>query len=142
MELKDLARRLPDAIGEIFAPLLPPVVWCGNGRPPKSTKDCLPGLLFVLVAGIAWERLPPCWPAYKTSQRRRTRWRQLAVFRTAWGQLAQQYEQLQGIHWDQMRLDGAKKPSKKGVKRQGLRQLIAPSVGQPCTWRATPAPCP
>jgi transposase len=133
MELQDIARRLPDDIWEIFAPLLPPGVWCGNGRPPKSNKDCLHGLLFVLVSGIAWEMLPPCWPSSKTIQRRLTRWLQRDVFRTAWGQLAQQYEPLQGINWAQSLLDGSKKPSKKGGKRPGLRQWIAPSVGQPCT---------
>jgi transposase len=133
MELKDIARRLPDDIWEIFEPLLPQVVWCGNGRPPKSNKACLHGLLFVLVSGIAGEMLPPCGPSYKTIQRRRTRWLQLDVFRTAWGQLAQQYEQLQGINWDQLLLAGSKKPAKKGGKRRGLRRLIAPSVAQPCT---------
>ena len=133
MELKDIARRLPDDIWEIFEPLLPPVVWCGNGRPPKSNKDCLHGLPYVLVSGIAWEMLPPCWPSYKTIQRRLNRWLQGDVFRTAWGQLAQQYEQLRGITWDQMLLDGSKKPAKKGVKRRGLRRWIAPSVAQPCT---------
>ena len=40
MELKDIARRLPDDLWEIFEPLLPPVVWCGNGRPPKSNTVC------------------------------------------------------------------------------------------------------
>ena len=36
MELKDVAKRLPEDIWEVFEPLLPPVVWCGNGRPPKD----------------------------------------------------------------------------------------------------------
>jgi transposase len=76
MELKDIARCLPDDIGEIFEPLLPPVVWCGNGRPPASNKDCLHGMLYVLVSGSAWERLPLCWPSSKTSQCRLTRWLQ------------------------------------------------------------------
>ena len=142
MELKDIARRLPDDLWEIFEPLLPPVVWCGNGRPPKSHKVYLHGLLFVLVSGISWEMLPPCWPSSKTIQRRLTRWLHLEVFRTAWGQLAQQYQQLQDINWDQRLLDGSKKPAKKwGGKRPGLRRLIAPSVALPCTLRATHAPC-
>src|SRR5262249_29675063 len=114
MELKDIARRLPDELWEIFAPLSPPVVWCGNGRPPKSNKACLHGLLFVLVSGIAWELPPRGGPFYKPIQHRLKRWLQLDVFRTAWGQLAQQYEQLHGINWDQVLLDGSKKPSKKG----------------------------
>lgn len=133
MELKDLAKRLPEDIWKVFEPLLPPVVWCGNGRPPKSNKDCLHGLLFILVSGIAWEMLPPCWPSYKTIQRRLKRWLALDVFRTAWAQLAQQYEQLHGINWDQILLDGSKKPSKKGVNRRDRLQLIAPSAALPCT---------
>jgi transposase len=80
----------------------------------KSNKECLHGLLYVLVTGIAWEMLPPCWPSYKTIQRRLKHWLQLDVFRTAWTQLAQKYEQFQGINWDKILLDGSKKPAKKG----------------------------
>ena len=132
MELKDIAKRLPDDIWEVFEPLLPPVVWCGNGRPPTGNKECLHGLLFVLVSGIAWEMLPPCWPSYKTIQRRLQHWLRRDVFRTAWAQLAQRYEQLQGINWDQVLLDGSKKPAKKGVNRRGPPRLIAPRAALPC----------
>src|SRR5262245_47348901 len=142
MALKDIARRLSDDIWEVFAPLLPPGVWGGNGRPPQSHKDCWHGLLCVLVAGLAWARLAPCGPAYKTSQRRLTRWLPRAGFRTAWGQRAQQYEQLQGSNGEQSRLAGSKQPSQKGVQSQALRQLSAPSVGPPGTERATHAPGP
>jgi len=120
VELKDVAKRLPDEIWGVFEPLLPPVVWQGNGRPPKTNKECFHGLLYVLVSGIAWELLPPCWPSYKTIQRRLEVRQQRDTFRTAWAQLAQKYEQLQGINWDKVLLDGSKKPSKKGAKRQAL----------------------
>jgi transposase len=60
MQLKDIAKRLPEDIWRVFEPLLPPVVWCGNGRPPKSNQECLHGLFYVLVSGISWELLPPC----------------------------------------------------------------------------------
>jgi transposase len=133
MELKDIARRLPDDIWNTFEPLLPPVVWCGNGRPPKSNHQCLHGLLFVLVSGVAWEMLPPCWPSYKTIQRRPQRWLQLDVFRSAWRQLAQRYECLQGINWDQVLLDGSKKPSKKGAPTRARLPWIAVSVVPPST---------
>lgn len=120
MKLTDFARELPEDVWAVFEPLLPPVVWCGNGRQPASNHDCLHGLFYILVSGIAWRLLPKGFPSYRTVQRRLRRWLAADAFRTAWGQLAQRYEQLQGINWDQLLLDGAKKPSKKGVKKQAL----------------------
>ncbi len=70
MQLKDLARKLPEDIWEIFEPILPAKVWVGNGRPPCGNRECLHALLYVLASGIAWEFLPACFPSYKTVQRR------------------------------------------------------------------------
>src|SRR5215475_566944 len=44
---------------------------------------------------------PPCFPSYKTVQRRLALWLELDAFRIAWRQLAQRYEALQGINWDE-----------------------------------------
>ncbi len=122
MQLTDFVRDVPDDVWAVFEPILPPVVWKGNGRKPKTNRQGLHGQLYVLVSGIAWEMLPACFPSYKTIQRRLKRWLQLEVFHTAWGQLARRYERLYGINWDQVLLDGSKKPSKKGVKRPALRR--------------------
>ena len=132
MEPKDIARRLPDDIWEILEPLSPPVVW--RQRPSAQEQQGLfarPALR--LGFGYRLGDAPPCWPSYKTIQRRLTRWLQLDVFRTAWGQLAQQYEQLQGSTGIRcsLRLQEA---GKKRVKRRGQgRRLIALSVEPPCT---------
>jgi len=141
MKLTDFARQLPEEVWELFQPLLPPVVWCGNGRPPASTYDCLHAVFYVLVSGIAWRMLPQGFPSYKTVQRRLKVWRQLDTFRTAWQQLAQRYEALHGINWDQLLLDGAKKPAKKGANRRGRVQWSVVNVAPPCTSRVTPEPC-
>jgi transposase len=133
MQLTDFVRGVPADIWALFEPILPPVVWKGNGRKPKGNRECLHGLFYVLVSGIAWEMLPVCFPSYKTIQRRLQRWLQLDVFHTAWKQLAQRYEQLHGINWDQILLDGSKKPSKKGVKPRGRHRSIVPSAALPCT---------
>ena len=133
MQLTDFARDLPEDVWTLFEPLLPPVVWKGNGRKPKSNRHCLHAVFYVLVSGIAWRMLPVCFPSYKTAQRRLKRWLSLAVFRTAWEQLGQRYQQLHGINWDQLLLDGSKKPSKKGVTRRGHLRLIVASAAQPCT---------
>src|SRR4051794_20204613 len=122
MQLKDIARRLPDEIWTAFEPVLPPVVWCGDGRPPKGNRECLHALLYVLISGISWELLPPCLPSYKTVQRRLKRWLERDAFRTAWRRLAGRYERLNGIDWDQVLIDGSKKPSRKGVSRPAPRR--------------------
>ena len=122
IKLTDFVRGVPDDVWAVFEPILPAVVWQGNGRKPKGNRECFHALLYVLAAGIAWEMLPLCFPSYKTVQRRLHRWLQLESFRTAWQQLARRYEQLHGSNWDQILLDGSKKPSKKGVKRPALRR--------------------
>jgi transposase len=133
MQLTDFVRGVPDDVWSVFEPILPPVVWKGNGRKPKENRECLHALLYVLIAGIGWELLPKCFPSSKTVQRRLKRWLALDCFHTAWQQLAQRYERLHGINWDQVLLDGSKKPSKKGVKTRAPLPWIAVSVVLPST---------
>jgi transposase len=133
MKLTDFVADVPDDVWAVFEPVLPAVVWKGTGRKPKSNHACLHALLYVLIAGIGWELLPKCFPSYKTVQRRLKRWLALDCFHTAWQQLAQRYVQLHGINWDQVLLDGSKKPSKKGVKTQGHRRWIVVSPVLPST---------
>lgn len=114
MQLKDFARRLPPEVWAEFEPVLPPVVWCGNGRKPYTNQTCLHALLYVLVSGISWEMIPPCFPCSKTLERRLAVWLPLDCFHTAWRRLAERYQELQGINWDQILIDGSKKPAKKG----------------------------
>lgn len=141
MKLSDLARRLPEEIWQTFEPILPPVVWCGNGRPPCDNRLVLHGVLYVLVSGIGWEMVPPCFPSGKTLQRRLKRWRELDCFRTAWAALAGEYERLRGINWDKLLLDGSKHKAPKGGATRGPRRSIVASAARPCTWRATSTPC-
>ena len=122
MQLTDFVRGVPDDIWAVFEPILPPVVWKGNGRKPKGNRECLHALFYVLVSGIAWEMLPVCFVSSKTARRRLKRWLALDAFHSAWKQLAERYERLHGINWDQVLLDGSKKPSKKGVRRRALRR--------------------
>jgi transposase len=141
MKLTDCARHLPEEVWQLFEPLLPPVVWCGHGRPPASNYDCVHAVCYVLVSGIAWRRLPKGFPSYKTVQRRRQLWLQREAFRTAWPQLAHRYEALQGINWDQRRLDGAKKPAQKGANRPAPVRSSAASAARLSPSPVTPGPC-
>jgi transposase len=131
MKLTDFVADVPDDVWTLFEPILPPVVWKGIGRKPKSNRACLHALLYLLIAGIGWEFLPKGFPSYKTGQRRLKRWLALDCFHTAWQQLAQRYVRLHGINWDQVLLDGSKKPSKKGVKTRARLPWIAVSAVRP-----------
>ena len=66
VKLHAIARRLPEEIWALFEPRLPPVVWCGEGRPPARNHKCLHGLLYVLITGIGWDYVPPCFPCGRT----------------------------------------------------------------------------
>jgi transposase len=89
MQLTDFARQVPDEVWKLFEPILPPVVWCGYGWPPYDNRECLHAVLYGLVTGIGWRRLPSGFPSYKTVQRRLPLWLELEAFRTAWRPLAQ-----------------------------------------------------
>jgi transposase len=119
MRLSDLARKLPGEVWAVFEPILPPVVWCGNGRPPAGNRECLHGLLYILISGVGWEFVPPCFPCGKTIKARLQQWLERDSFRTGWQQLAEKYERLRGINWDKVLLDGAKHKAQKGGTRRG-----------------------
>jgi transposase len=133
MKLTDFVAGVPDDVWAVFEPILPPVVWKGVGRKPKSNRACLHALLYVLIAGIGWEFVPTGFPSYKTVQRRLQRWLALDCFHTAWQRLAERYVRLHGINWDQILLDGSKKPSKKGAKTRGRLPWIDVNVVRPST---------
>jgi transposase len=133
MKLHQIARRLPDEVWAAFEPILPPVVWSGEGRPPVSNHRVLHGLLYVLITGIGWEYVPPCFPSGKTIQRRLKRWLELDLFHSAWASLAERYERLRGINWDKVLLDGSKKPAKKGGSPPAPAPWTGPSVAAPST---------
>jgi len=83
MQLTDFARKVPEEVWALFEPILPPVVWCGNGCPPYANRECLPAVLYVLVTGMGWRMLPPGLPSDKTVHRRLTVWVHQDAFRQA-----------------------------------------------------------
>jgi transposase len=133
MKLTNFVADVPEDVWAVFEPILPPVVWKGVGRKPKDNRACLHALFYLLISGIGWEFLPRGFPSYKTVQRRLKSWLALDCFHTAWQQLAERYVRLHGINWDQILLDGSKKPSKKGAPRQGRRPSIVVSLVLPST---------
>jgi transposase len=139
MQLTDFAREVPDEVWTLFAPILPPVVWWGNGCPPDDNRECLHAVLYVLVTGSGWQMLPKGVPSYKTVHRRLKVWLHQDAFRRAWQHLAPRYETWHGINGDEVLLEGSKKPAKKGASRPAPARWSGLSVGPHCIERAMPA---
>ena len=123
----------PDEVWAAFAPHLPEPVYAGVGCRPYSNRETFHGLLYVLITGIGWEYVPPCFPSGKTIRRRLAAWLRCDAFLAAWRWLAARYEALHGINWDQVLLDGSKKPSKTGARGRGRARSIVASAGPRCT---------
>jgi transposase len=117
MTLESLARRLPDEVWSAFEPVLPRVTWCGNGRKPCSNRACLHAVIYIAITGIGWKMLPPCFPCYKTVQSRLAAWLATDAFAAVWAGCAARYNALHGINFDQLSIDGARKPAKKGAEQ-------------------------
>jgi transposase len=115
MKLSDFARGVPDDVWRVFEPVLPARVWAGNGRKPYSNRQVLHALLYVLASGIAWDFLPAGMPCGRTVRRRVNTWLACDAFHAAWARLAQRHEQLRGVNWDRLIIDGPRKPAKKGA---------------------------
>jgi transposase len=120
-----MARRLPEQLWKSFEPYLPPVVWCGNGRPPIPNDRCLHAAIYILISGTPWKLMPPGFPCYKTVQKRWKQGMRCDAFRLLWCDCAASYQRQRGINFDQLSIDGAKKPSKKGVSQPDPTRLIA-----------------
>lgn len=116
MTFESLARRLPDELWKAFEPVIPRTVWCGNGRPPVDDRTCLHAAIYVLISGIGWNFMPACFPCGKTVRGRFVRWMRADAFRRVWAECAADYQRLRGINLDQLSIDGARKPSKKGAR--------------------------
>lgn len=134
MTLESLARRLPDEVWAAFEPVLPPRIWCGNGRPPCGNRECLHALIYLAISGIGWKILPPCFPCYKTVQERLDVWLELDAFRCVWSECAARYDVLRGINFDQLSIDGSRKPAKKGGRQRAPIQLTGASVELKSCW--------
>ena len=135
-KLSDLARRrLPDEVWRTFEPVLPPAVWCGNGRPPADNRACLHGILYVLVSGVGRDLGTACFPCGKTLKGRLRRWlARTGLLPCRLGTTGRaRYESRRGVNWDKVLLDGAKHKAPKG----GRRPAPAPSTAASAARRYT-----
>jgi transposase len=100
----------------LIADLFPdPPVGPLGGRPWRSSRECLEGVLWVLITGARWKDLPERYPSPVTCWRRHRDWTRNGVFRAAWDRLLSKLLQRRGVDWEEAIGDGSFTRAKKGV---------------------------
>jgi len=103
--------RISDALWVVLQPLLPVHVNThrfGGGRPRKADRICADAIFYVLRTGCQWKALDQTelCPG-STAHDRFQEWVQAGVFLQLWQAGVAQFDDLQGIDWNWLSMDGA-----------------------------------
>ena len=103
--------RISEELWAVLAPLLPEHVnrhRFGGGRPRVPDRTCADAIFYVLRTGCQWHALDQtdrC--AHSRAHDRFQTWVAAGVFLKLWHAGVQQFEELCGIEWDWLAMDGA-----------------------------------
>jgi len=103
--------RISDELWEQLQPLLPVHMNThrfGGGRPRVPDRDCAEAIFYVLRTGCQWQALDQtelC--AHSTAHDRFQAWVQAGVFLNLWQAGVEQFDELYGVDWDWLSMDGA-----------------------------------
>jgi transposase len=103
--------RISDALWAVLQPCLPVHVnkhRFGGGRPRKPDRVCADAIFYVLRTGCQWKALDQTelCPG-STAHDRFQEWVKADVFLKLWRAGVEQFDDLQGIDWDWLSMDGA-----------------------------------
>ena len=90
----------------------------GRGRPRRSDRDAMDGILFVLRTGCQWNALNAtgiC--SSSTAHRRFQEWSAVGVFEKLWECGLEVYDELKGLDWSWLSMDGAMTKAPLGGKK-------------------------
>src|SRR5713226_7424977 len=107
---KDDGWKIPDELWSLMEPLLPPrpahPLGCHNPRVPD--RAAMNAILFVLRTGCQWNALDATGICTCSSAYRRFReWLEAGVFLEFWRRGLLAYDELKGIDWKWLSMDGA-----------------------------------
>jgi transposase len=115
---------ISDELWEVIQPLLPvrekPPHPLGCHRPRVPDRQVLNGIFFVLRTGCQWKALDATGICSgSTAHARFQEWRHAGFFARLWEAALQDYDELQGLDWEWLAMDGAmqKAPLGGGKKR-------------------------
>jgi putative transposase len=103
--------RISDELWAILEPLLPPRVNThrfGGGRPRVTDRICADAIFYVLRTGCQWQALDQTeLAAHSTALDRFQEWVHAGVFLKLWQKGVEQFDEVRGIDWNWLAMDGA-----------------------------------
>lgn len=88
----------------------------GKGRPARSNKEVLMGVLWILRTGAPWKDLPRRYPPYQTCHRRYQQWVKAGVMEQILQALAVDLKERGKIDLRETFIDGSFASAKKGAQ--------------------------
>ena len=123
--------RISDSLWAVLEPLLPTRVNThryGGGRPRTPDRRCADAIFYVLRTGGQWAALHETELCAKsTAHDRFAAWVEADVFLRLWQAGVAQFDELRGLDWAWLRMEGAmtKAPLGGGGRRAPTRPLAA-----------------
>ena len=103
--------QISDELWEVLAPLLPQRVNThplGGGRPRVPDRTCANGIFYVLRTGCQWKALDATGICSgSTAHLRFQEWVAAGVFLKLWRVGLERYDEVRGLDWSWLSLDGA-----------------------------------
>ena len=115
--------RVSDALWAVLEPLIPVRLNThrfGGGRPRVPDRRCADAIFYVVRTGCQWEALKHtdlC--AKSTAHDRFQEWVKAGVFLKLWYAGVEQFDDLQGIDWNWVSMDGALTQAPLGGEKDG-----------------------
>ena len=114
---------IPDDLWEAMAALIPQRVNThpfGGGKPPTPDRVCMEAILFVLRTGCQWKALNATrFCPGSTAHDRFQRWVKEGVFLALWEAGLMAYDDLKGIDWSWLSMDGCMTKAPLGGEKDG-----------------------
>lgn len=115
--------RLSDKLWNMLQPLLPVQVNThrfGGGRPRVPDRDCADAIFYVLRTGCQWKALDHTdLVRGSTAHDRFQQWETAGVFLKFWQAGVECFDELQGIDWAWLSMDGAMTKAPLGGEKTG-----------------------
>jgi transposase len=138
--------RMPDELWAFVEPLLPEhenTHLYGGDRPRKDDRDAMDAIFHILRTGAQWNSLNAtgiC--SSSTAHRRFQEWEAAGVFEELWMSGLEAYDELKGLDWSWLSMDGAMTKAPLGGGEEPAKTLrIGPSPAPSAACSPKPTAC-